>query len=75
MCAMSMVMDSQIVEWQRFCTEEYPPSSTGIEGFRQKVKEAKQYDIDNDQADCELDEKRQVLLTLAKQLGVEIDFL
>lgn len=39
------------------------------------LERARQYDIDNNEPDCELQEKKQRILDFAEELGVEIDFL
>lgn len=39
------------------------------------IERAKKYDKDNNEPDCELEKKRQVLRDMAKQLGIEIDFV
>lgn len=43
--------------------------------FKALLERMRQYDIDNDQPDCELEEKKQRILDLAKELEIEIDFL
>lgn len=43
--------------------------------FKALLERMRQYDIDNDQPDCELEEKKQRVLDLAEELGIEIDFL
>ena len=48
---------------------------TILKDFRELLERAKQYDIDNNQPDCELEEKKKKLLDLAEELGVRVDFL
>ncbi len=43
--------------------------------FKALLERMRQYDIDNDQPNCELEEKKQRVLDLAEELGIEIDFL
>lgn len=43
--------------------------------FKALLERARQYDIDNNEPDCELQEKKQRILDLAEELGIEIDFL
>lgn len=43
--------------------------------FKALLERARQYDIDNGEPDCELEEKKQRVLELADELGIEIDFL
>jgi len=54
-----------------------PPAITAaeIEEFRALLERAREYDKRNNEPDCELDEKRQAVKAIAKQLGVEISFL
>lgn len=44
-----------------------------IKDLEELLAKAKQYDADNGEPNCELDEKKEVLRKLAKQLGVEIN--
>jgi hypothetical protein len=46
-----------------------------IEEFRKLLDRAREYDKRNSEPDCEMDEKRQAILDIAKRLGVEISFL
>lgn len=46
-----------------------------IEEFRVLLERAREYDRKHHQPECELDEKRVALKSLARQLGVEIAFL
>ena len=46
-----------------------------IAEFRRLLERAREYDKRHNEPDCELDSKKQTLLDLAKQLGVEINFL
>lgn len=43
--------------------------------MKKLLERAKKYDIDNNEPDCELEEKKETLRKLAKQLGVEIEFV
>lgn len=82
MCALSMVADAKNVEWEN---RYFPqptitstiafPTQVEIDEFRRLLERARQYDIEHNQPDCELDEKKKKLLKLAGKLGVEIDFL
>lgn len=51
------------------------PSQQELEEFRRLLERAREYDKRNNEPDCELDSKKQKLLDLAKQLGVEISFV
>jgi len=46
-----------------------------IDEFRRLLARAREYDARNNEPNCELDEKRQILLKIAEALGVEIDFI
>ena len=46
-----------------------------IEEFRKLLDRAREYDKRNNEPDCETKEKKEKLLALAKELGVEINFL
>ncbi len=50
-------------------------TSAELEEFRDLLEKARKYDRERGEPDCELDEKKQKLKDLAKQLGVEINFL
>lgn len=54
-----------------------PPqiSKEEVEEFRQLLERARKYDKERGEPDCELEEKRQELLKLAGELGVDISFL
>ena len=54
---------------------DYAATRDEIEEFRKLLERAREYDRRNGEPDCELDEKRQAILAIAKQLGVEISFL
>lgn len=89
MCTVSMVMDHYDDEWRRrlygpgrlappsiqepFITR--PITQDEVDEFRRLLDRAREYDKRNGEPDCELDSKKQRLLELAKELGVEINFL
>jgi len=73
MCAVSMIMDARLDEWQR--PFRPVPSQQEIDEFRRLLERAREYDRKNNQPDCELEEKRRKLKDLAKELGVEIEFV
>jgi hypothetical protein len=50
-------------------------SAEEIAEFRKLLERAREYDKRNNEPDCEIEGKRQAILTIAKQLGVEISFL
>lgn len=51
------------------------PSQEDLESLRKLIERAKEYDAKNNEPHCEMDEKKKKLLDLAKELGVEINFL
>lgn len=89
MCVVSMIMDHTHEEWNprrwKMVPEvvpipdhlKPPPPVTReeIEEFRRLLERAREYDRRHNEPDCELEEKRQKLRDLAKELGVEIDFV
>jgi 7-cyano-7-deazaguanine synthase in queuosine biosynthesis len=46
-----------------------------VEEFRRLLERAREYDKRNNEPDCEMESKRRRILDLAKELGVEINFL
>ena len=87
MCTVSMIMDHYTEKWQQ--VPYWPPpqpspvlqiispqiSQEEIAEFRRLLERAREYDKRMNVPDCELDSKKQTLVQLAKQLGVEILFL
>lgn len=60
--------DDEIKALREFVKDDIPL-------FKDLLERARQYDIDNNEPDCELQEKKQRILDLAEELGIEIDFL
>lgn len=83
MCVVSMVMDHYGDEWRRrivYQTEigqpiTQPITQEEIAEFRRLLDRAREYDRRNNEPDCEMESKKQTLLDMAKQLGIEISFL
>lgn len=85
MCTVSMIMDHYQDRWsdRRGLTLQEPqwvssvPQITQeeVEEFHRLLDRARKYDKERGEPDCELEEKRQKLLKLAGELGVEISFL
>ena len=87
MCTVSMVMDHYWEKWRPLVPDPpyVPPWQTApavppispeeVAEFRRLLERAREYDRKHNQPDCELDEKRQALKTLAEQLGVDISFV
>jgi len=87
MCVTSMVMDHYHEKWTQppyqqpvtipFTNWPIVPAITAeeIAEFRKLLDRAREYDKRNNEPDCEIEGKRQAILTIAKQLGVEISFL
>lgn len=70
MCSVSMIMD-----WGRERPREQWLQPYFIPNFEDLLRKAREYDKQNNEPDCELDEKRQALKKIAEELGVEIKFL
>jgi hypothetical protein len=79
-----MIEDSFADRWQirkdqlpGYINPQFQPQITQEElaEFRDLLERAREYDKLHHQADCETASKRERILTLAKDLGVEIDFL
>jgi hypothetical protein len=80
MCVVSFIQDN-IPPW----IEPYKPNPTvwPDENFRMRelerrvvelekmVKDAKQYDIDNGEPECEVEEKLEIVRKLCKELGID----
>lgn len=91
MCSVSMIMQVKTDEWQRRYFDQHPPSSPfvwpnpyyrlsmptedEIAEFRLLLERAREYDRKHNEPDCELQEKKDRLKTMAKELGVEIEFV
>lgn len=78
MCVVSMVMDHYKEKWEPLTwpTSTKPTiSDEEIQEFKRLLERAREYDKRNNEPNCELDEKRQVILDIAKQLGVEVKFV
>lgn len=82
MCVVSMIYDYHYDKWwERYniqpVTLPVLPFITPEEivEFRKLLERAREYDKKNNQPDCELDEKKEKLKKLAKEMGVEISFL
>lgn len=52
-----------------------PVSPAEIEEFRRLLERAREYDKRHNEPDCELEEKRQKVRELAKQLGIDVSFI
>jgi len=51
------------------------PTQQELDEFRRLLDRARKYDKDNGEPDCELEQKRQKLKGMAKELGVDISFV
>lgn len=79
MCAVSMIADHYHEKWQTYLPSYSPlpvriPTQAEIDEFHTLLAKARKYDKENNQPDCELEEKKQKLLTLATELGITIKF-
>ena len=52
-----------------------PISQEEVDEFRRLLDRAREYDLKNNEPDCEMDEKRQALKKIAKSMGVDISFV
>ncbi len=74
MCAISMVMDFYHEKWEPYKDPLIVPSQTEIDDFHKLMDKAGKYDIEHNQPNCELEEKKQKLQNLANELGITINF-
>lgn len=87
MCVYSMIADHFIDKWQpryeppaQFMPLVFPPpveinqlTDEEVAELRKLLERAKEYDRRTGQPECELEEKKETLRKLARQLGVEIE--
>lgn len=82
MCVYSMIMDHYYDKWEwpkpqpeikPTLPKYYPPIPTQeeIDEFKKLLERAREYDKKHSEPECELKEKKQKLLDLAKELGIE----
>lgn len=81
MCVVSMIYDGakhNIPDWVDEFIKKPIPDYSGLERrvreLEELIKKAHQYDIDNDQPDCESAAKKAELQKLADEYGVKIEF-
>lgn len=82
MCVVSMVTDHFTEKWRPLVSDEpYLKRVTqplipqaDIDEFYRLLERAREYDRKHNEPECELEEKKETLRKLAKQLGVEIKF-
>lgn len=86
MCVVSMIVDHYRDKWDPWkpltpggfpanpLTPKLPTKEEIAEFYELLKKKAREYDAKNNQSDCELEEKKQKLLDLAKELGIDIKF-
>jgi len=70
MCTYSMVMD-----WAKGQPKEVWVQPTWPNQLEDLAKRAAEYDVKNNEPNCELEEKKQALRLIAKEMGVKIRFL
>jgi hypothetical protein len=85
MCVVSMIYDHYQDKWKQppYYVPNPPPvfvptglpTQAEIDDFRKLLERAREYDKKHNQPDCELEEKRQKIKDLAKELGVEVNFV
>lgn len=85
MCTYSMVIDQAIKNIPSWPTQPnstfWPNESQRIRELESRVREledlikaAKEYDIKNNEPDCELEAKKIILKKLSEELGIKINF-
>lgn len=82
MCAVSMIADHYHDKWSQppYIPNAFPylpivmPTAAEIAEFHKLLDRAREYDKKYNQPDCELEEKKQKLTKLAKELGINISF-
>lgn len=82
MCVVSMIIDHYRDRWDyqpqpNITWTTYPPipSKEEVEEFRKLLERAREYDKRNNEPNCEMEEKKQAIKTIAKTLGVDISFV
>lgn len=89
MCTYSMIVDHYRERWTPLVPQVpmWPPppvpsiaiqpqiSQEELDEFRRLLQRAREYDRKHNQPDCDLEEKKAALKTLAQQLGVDISFV
>lgn len=65
----------QMARLAEFLNPKPQISPEEVAEFRKLLERAREYDKRNNEPDCELAEKRNALLVIAKALGVELSFL
>ena len=66
---------TQPLVWPPIKVPQMLPTQQELDEFRRLLDRAREYDKRNAEPDCELAEKRQLLLDMAKKLGVDIGFV
>lgn len=75
MCAVSMIMDHYYDRWDKNkVTPPLTPTQKEIEEFYVLLERAREYDKKHNQPNCEIEEKKEKLRELSKELGIEIKF-
>ena len=78
MCTYSMIAEHKIWEWEQrrplqpFALPEPRITQAEVEEFRRLLERAREYDRTHGEPNCELEEKKEKLRALAKELGVEV---
>ena len=80
MCVQSMIMDHYGDKWGDLFKQPtfttYPMiTPEEVAEFRTLLERAREYDKRHNEPECETEAKRQRLLAIAKELGVEISFV
>lgn len=83
MCVYSMIVDHHWDKWKDIKPLPFTPSQPyipaisplEIEEFRKLLERAREYDKKNNEPDCELEEKKERIRKLAKDLNIKIHFI
>jgi hypothetical protein len=85
MCTVSMVADHYQDKWRHIYDQYTSPTYVGptraefdalkkeVEDLKALLKRAKEYDVRNNEPDCEIAEKMEVLRKIAQLVGISLD--
>ena len=82
MCVYSMIADHYITKWSPIVQglpnvgTPYPMiTQAEVDEFRELLDRAREYDRKHHEPDCGIEEKRQKIRELARQLGIDVSFV
>lgn len=88
MCVVSMIGDHYSEKWREVWPQvttptfqfelavtraEFDALKRDVEECKALLRRAKQYDKDNDEPDCEIEEKMELIRRVAKAVGVDLE--